>query len=157
MLILIFALKLDWLPVSERGSLQNLILPALTLSIGLSSVLLQITRGSMIEVLNEDYLRTARAKGASFFRLWFKHALRNALMPVITVAGLQFGAVLTGTVIVETVFDWPGIGTLLFQAIQQRDYPLVQGCVLVVASIYVLVNLLTDVAYAAANPRIRFT
>lgn len=157
MLILVFAIELDLLPVSERGGWDNLILPAVTLAWSLSSVLMQTTRASMIEVSREDYLNTARAKGASPFRVWFKHALGNALMPIITVLGLQFGALLTGTVIIETIYDWPGIGTLLFQGIQQRNYPVVQGCVLFIACVYVLVNVLTDFAYAVANPKVRLS
>ncbi len=157
MLILFFAIYLDIFPVSERESAISVILPAITLASGLSSILMQTTRASMIEVLHEDYLRTARAKGASRFRIYFRHALRNALMPVITIMGLQFGALLTGTVIIETIFDWPGIGTLLFEGIQQRNYPLVQGCVLFIAFIYVAVNFVTDIAYALADPRVKFT
>lgn len=155
MLILLFAIKLDWLPVSERGGIESVILPALTLGFGLSAILAQVTRASMIEVVKEDYINVARAKGSSPARLWFKHALANAMMPIITIIGLQFGALLTGTVIVETIFDWPGLGTLLFQAIQSRNYPLVQGCVLFIAFTYVAVNLITDLAYAAANPKVR--
>lgn len=157
MLILFFAIKLDWLPVSERGGIEHAILPALTLSLGLAAILTQVTRASMLEVVREDFVNVARAKGAGPVRLWFKHALSNAMMPIITIIGLQFGALLTGTVIVETIFDWPGVGTLLFQSIQQRNYPLVQGCVLFIAFTYVAVNLLTDLAYAAANPKVRLS
>jgi peptide/nickel transport system permease protein len=157
MLILVFAIKLDWLPVSERGGIEHVILPALTLSFGLAAILTQVTRASMIEVVREDFVNVARAKGAGPIRLWFKHALSNAMMLIITIIGLQFGALLTGTVIVETIFDWPGVGTLLFQSIQQRNYPLVQGCVLFIAFTYVAVNLLTDLAYAVANPKVRLS
>ncbi len=157
MLILLFAINLDWLPVSERGGPEHVILPALTLALSLSAILTQVTRASMIEVVREDYVNVARAKGSGPLRLWFKHALANAMMPIITIIGLQFGALLTGTVIVETIFDWPGVGTLLFQSIQQRNYPLVQGCVLFIAFTYVAVNLLTDLAYAAANPKVRLS
>lgn len=157
MLILIFAINLDWFPVSDRGGLENLILPATTLAFALSAILTQVTRASMIEVVREEFINVARAKGAGPLRLWFKHALANAMMPIITIIGLQFGALLTGTVIVETIFDWPGVGTLLFQSIQQRNYPLVQGCVLFIAFTYVFVNLLTDLAYAAANPKVRLS
>lgn len=157
MLILFFAIKLDWLPVSERGGFEHAILPALTLSLGLAAILTQVTRASMLEVVREDFINVARAKGAGPTRLWFKHALANAMMPIITIIGLQFGALLTGTVIVETIFDWPGVGTLLFQSIQQRNYPLVQGCVLFIAFTYVAVNLITDLAYAAANPKVRLS
>lgn len=157
LLVSIFALKLDLLPISERGGIEHLILPAVTLSLGLMAVLTQVTRASMLEVMKEDFVRTARAKGASAFQIYFRHALANAAIPIITVSALQFGAVLTGTVIVETIFDWPGLGTLLFQGIQNRDYPLVQGCVLVVAFIYVLVNLVAELLYAVANPKVRLT
>ncbi len=155
MLVSIFALKLDLLPISERGGIEHLILPATTLSLGLMAILTQVTRASMLEVMKEDFVRTAKAKGASTAQVYFGHALANAAIPIITVSALQFGAVLTGTVIVETIFDWPGLGTLLFQGIQSRDYPLVQGCVLVVALIYVLVNLLAELLYAWANPKVR--
>lgn len=157
MLILLFAINLDWFPVSERGGFEHVILPAMTLALSLSAILTQVTRASMIEVVREDYVNVARAKGSGPLRLWFKHALANAMMPIITIIGLQFGALLTGTVIVETIFDWPGVGTLLFQSIQQRNYPLVQGCVLFIAFTYVAVNLLTDLAYAAANPKVRLS
>ncbi len=157
MLILLFAIKLDWLPVSERGGFEHVILPAMTLALGLAAILTQVTRASMIEVVREDFVNVARAKGAGPMRLWFKHALANAMMPIITIIGLQFGALLTGTVIVETIFDWPGVGTLLFQSIQQRNYPLVQGCVLFIAFTYVAVNLITDLAYAIANPKVRLS
>ncbi len=155
MLVLLISVQLDLLPVSERGGFDHLLLPAITLAWSLSSVLMQITRASMLETTQEDYIRVARAKGVAPFSLFFKHALANAIMPVITMAGLQFGALLTGTVVIETIFDWPGIGTLLFQAIQQRDYPMVQGCVLIMALIYVFVSLATDIAYQIANPRLR--
>lgn len=155
LLVYIFALKLDILPVSERGGVDHLVLPAITLAIGLTAVLAQVTRAAMLEVLGEDFVTTARAKGASTKRIYFRHALANALMPVITVSALQFGAVLTGTIIVETIFDWPGLGTLLFQAIQQRDYPTVQGTVLVIALTYAAVNIAADLAYARANPKVR--
>ena len=157
LLVYIFAIKLDWLPVSERGDFKHLILPAVTLSIGLVAILSQVTRAAMLEVMNEDFVRTARAKGASNFAIYFRHAFANASIPIITVTALQFGAVLTGTVIVETIFDWPGLGTLLFQGIQTRDYPVIQGTVLVIAVIYALVNLAADLLYAAANPKLRST
>lgn len=154
-LVYVFAMRLDWLPVSERGGIDHLLLPALSLAIPLGAVILRMTRAAMLEVVNEDYIRTARAKGLSENKIFFKHGLRNALIPVVTIIGLQLGALLTGTVITETIFDWPGIGTLLFGSIQRRDYPVVQGCVLFVACIYVFVNLLTDVAYGIVNPKIR--
>lgn len=155
LLIYVFSMQLDWLPVSERSGWDSLVLPALSLAIPLSAVILRIARASMLEVTSDDYIRTARAKGLSERRVYLNHALRNALIPVITIVGLQLGALLTGTVVTETIFDWPGLGTLLLSAIQQRDYPVVQGCVLFIALIYVLVNFLTDLAYGLANPRIR--
>lgn len=154
-LVYIFAMRLDLLPVSERGGIDHLILPALSLSLPLGAVILRMTRASMLEVVNEDYMRTARSKGASERTVFFRHGLRNALMPIVTIVGLQLGALLTGTVITETIFDWPGLGTLLYTAIQARDYPVVQGCVLFVACIYVFVNFLTDLAYGLVNPRVR--
>lgn len=157
MLILVFSIQLDWLPVSEREGFESLVLPSLSLGIALSAVLLRMTRASLLEVIKEDYIRTARAKGASQLSVYFKHALRNALMPIITILGLQFGALLTGTVLTETIFDWPGVGTLFFQSIQQRNYPLIQGCVLFISLTYVLVNFLTDVAYSLANPKVRLS
>ncbi|MEZ4870849.1 MAG: ABC transporter permease [Bdellovibrionales bacterium] len=155
MLIWGFAIHWDLLPVSERGDISHLVLPSLSLAIPLGSVLIRMTRASVIEVMNEDYIRTAQAKGLSQLAMYFKHALKNAMIPILTTLGLQLGALLTGTVITETIFDWPGIGTLLFNSIQQRDYPLVQGCILFVAVIYLLVNLLTDLAYAFVNPKVR--
>ncbi len=155
--VYLFALKLDWLPVSERGGIDHLVLPALTLSLVLIAVLAQVTRAAMLEILNEDFVRTAKAKGASKTRIYFRHVLANAAIPIITVSALQFGAVLTGTVIVETIFDWPGLGTLLFQAIQSRDYPVVQATVLVIALIYAAVNVGADSLYAVANPKVRLT
>ena len=155
MLILIFAIQLDWFPVSERGGIEHLVLPAFSLALALSAIIMRMTRTSMLEVIREDYIRTAKSKGLNKVKIYFKHALRNALMPVITIVGLQFGALLTGTVITETIFDWPGIGTLFFGAIQERNYPLVQACILVVSLTYVFVNLVVDIAYAAVNPQVR--
>jgi peptide/nickel transport system permease protein len=155
MLILIFAIQLDWFPVSERGGIEHLVLPAFSLALALSAIIMRMTRTSMLEVIREDYIRTAKSKGLNKIKIYFKHALRNALMPVITIVGLQFGALLTGTVITETIFDWPGIGTLFFSAIQERNYPLVQACILVVSLTYVFVNLVVDIAYAAVNPQVR--
>ncbi len=154
-LVFAFAVQFDWFPVSERGGLDHLALPALSLAIPLGSVILRMTRAAMFEVMHEDYIRTARAKGAGEKRIYFRHALRNALVPIVTVLTLQLGALLTGTVITETIFDWPGIGSVLYAAIQRRDYPVVQGAILVVAIIYVLVNLLGDLLYAVVNPRVR--
>lgn len=155
MLIYIFAILLDWFPVSDRGGLVHLVLPAVSLALPLGAVIVRMTRASVIEVLNEDYIRTARSKGLSDGPVYFKHALRNALIPITTIIGLQIGALLTGTVITETIFDWPGLGSLIFTAIQRRDYPLVQGCVLFIATIYILVNLATDLFYGVVNPRVR--
>lgn len=157
LLVWIFSIQFDIFPVSGRNELWSVVLPALSMALQLSAVLIQTTKTSMNDVIHEDFVRVARAKGAPPSTVYFKHALSNAITPVITVMGLQFGALLTGAVIVETVFDWPGVGLLLFQAIQQRNYPLVQGCVLLIATTYVLVNLLTDLMYAYANPRVRYT
>lgn len=155
MLILVFAVWLDWLPVNERGGLAHLVLPAITLGTALAALLSRMTRTSLVEALSEDYVRTARAKGLSGWRVVMGHALRNALIPVVTVAGLQIGALLSGAIITESIFDWPGLGSLLLEGILQRDYPLVQGCVLVIALSYVLVNLATDLLYGWIDPRIR--
>jgi peptide/nickel transport system permease protein len=157
MMILVFSIYLDLLPVSGRGNVTHVVLPAVCLGLSLSAILMRMTRASMLEVIKEDYIRTAVSKGVSKTTLYFKHALRNALMPVITIVGLQFGTLLTGTVITETIFDWPGIGSLFFEAIQQRNYPVVQGCVLFISLTYVFVNLLTDLAYALANPKVRLS
>ena len=154
-LVYVFAMKFDLLPVSERGGIDHLILPALSLALPLGAVIVRMTRASMLEVINEDYMRTARSKGLSERAVYFHHGLRNALSPIVTIVGLQLGALLTGTVITETIFDWPGLGTLLYSAIQRRDYPVIQGCVLFVACIYVLVNFLTDLAYGMVNPKVR--
>lgn len=157
MLIWLFAILLPWFPVSERGGIEHLILPALSLALPLGAIIMRMTRASMLEVIKEDYIRTAQAKGISKHRVYFRHALRNALMPIITIVGLQIGALLTGTVITETIFDWPGLGTLLFNAIQSRDYPVVQGCILLISLTYVFVNLLTDIAYGVADPKVRMS
>ncbi len=156
LLIWVFALKIDLFPVSERGTIGHVILPALTLSSGIIAILLRMTRTSMLDVIREDYIRVAKAKGLNSFKLYFVHALINAIFPLLTIIGLILGALLTGTVIIETIFDWPGIGTLIYEAIQQRDYPVVQGCVLVISLIYVLVNLLTDLSYKVFNPKVSF-
>jgi ABC-type dipeptide/oligopeptide/nickel transport system permease component len=155
LLILLFSLWLGWTPVSGREGLDSLALPALTLGASLAAVLARMVRGSLLEVLGEDFIRTGRAKGLSAWAVLRRHALRNAWLPVLTLLGLQLGALLGGAVITETVFSWPGVGALLVQAIQQRDYPVVQGCVLLVSLIYVLVNTLTDLLYAWVDPRIR--
>ena len=155
LLIILFSFRLGWLPVSGREGAASLVLPALTLGTALSAILVRMTRASMLDVLGEDYLRTARAKGVGRGAVIARHALRNALLPVVTIVGLQFGALLSGAVITENVFAWPGVGTLLIQAITARDYPLVQGCVLVIALCYVAVNFLTDALYALIDPRVR--
>ena len=154
-LMLIFAVWLGWLPVSGMDSRTSIILPAVTLGLGLSAILTRMTRTSLLEVLNDDYIRTARAKGLSEKAVIMRHALRAALLPIITIVGLQMGSLLAGTVITETVFSWDGIGRLLVESIEKRDYPVTQACVLVVALSYVLVNALTDILYRFADPRIR--
>jgi len=156
MLMLIFAVWLGWLPVSGMESRTSIILPALTLGFGLSAILTRMTRTSLLEVLNDDYIRTARAKGLDEKTVILRHALRAALLPIITIVGLQMGSLLAGTVITETIFSWDGIGRLLVESIEKRDYPVTQACVLVVALSYVLVNLLTDVLYRLADPRVKF-
>jgi peptide/nickel transport system permease protein len=155
LLIILFSFRLGWLPVSGREGAASLVLPALTLGTALAAILVRMTRASMLDVLGEDYLRTARAKGVGERTVIARHALRNALLPVVTIVGLQFGALLSGAVITENVFAWPGVGTLLIQAITARDYPLVQGCVLVISLCYVAVNFLTDVLYSIIDPRVR--
>lgn len=155
LLIWLFAIEWDVLPMGERDNLLNLILPSISLSIGIIALITRMTRSSMLDVLAEDYIRVAKAKGLPPWMMYFKHALINAIIPVLTVLGLVMGALLTGAVIVETIFDWPGIGLLMFQAIQNRDYPVVQGCVLFVSLIYVASNFFTDLAYGFFNPKIR--
>ncbi len=156
MLMLIFAVWLGWLPVSGMESNASIVLPALTLGFGLSAILTRMTRTSLLEVLNDDYIRTARAKGISEPNVIIRHALRAALLPIITIVGLQMGSLLAGTVITETIFSWDGIGRLLVESIEKRDYPVTQTCVLVVALSYVLVNLFTDILYRLADPRVKF-
>jgi len=156
MLMMIFALWLDLLPVSGMESGTAVILPALTLGFGLAAILTRMTRASMLEVLHEDFIRTARAKGLTERAVILRHALRAALLPIVTVLGLQMGSLLAGTVITETVFSWDGIGRLLVESIEKRDYPVTQACVLVVALIYVMVNLATDIIYTKIDPRVRF-
>lgn len=155
LLILLFAIALGWFPVSGRNGLESLVLPAITLGTALAAILSRMIRASLLEVLNEDYIRTAKAKGLSRFRIVGLHALRNAMLPVITLIGLQIGALLAGAVITEIVFSWPGIGQLTIEAIQKRDYPVVQACILLISSTYVVVNTLTDIVYGILDPRIR--
>ena len=154
-LILIFAIKLGWLPVSGAGGLDHLVLPAITMGGALAAILTRMVRTSMLEELGQDYIRTARAKGLPERTVVYRHALRNAMIPVLTVLGLQFGALLAGAIVTETIFSWPGIGRLTIQAINNRDYYLVQGCILAIGLTYVAVNVLTDLLYSVANPRIR--
>ena len=156
LLMIIFSIELGWLPVSGRGSMIHLILPSLTLGMAMAVILTRMIRSSLLETIHEEYIQTARAKGLSEQRVWLKHALRNSLLSVITILGLQFGALLAGSIITETIFTWPGIGRLTIQAIQTRDYPLAQGCVLVIATSYLLVNLLTDILYHIVDPRISY-
>ena len=154
-LILFFAIKLGVLPVSGSGTLDHLVLPAITLGGALAAILTRMVRTSMLEELGQDYVRTARAKGLPERTVVYRHALRNAMIPVLTVVGLQFGALLAGAIVTETIFSWPGIGRLTIQAISNRDYYLVEGCILAIGLTYVAVNFLTDLLYSVANPRIR--
>ncbi len=155
MLIIIFSIKLDLLPVSERSGLSSYILPAVTLGTALMALLSRITRTSILEILKEDYIKTARAKGLSEWRIVLKHVLRNAYLPVLTILGLQFSTLLTGAIVTESIFDWPGLGSLVLEALNQRDYPLVQGCILFFALSYLLINLATDILYLFLDPRIK--
>ena len=154
-LILVFSVILGWLPVSGRGGILHLVLPAFTLGAALAAILTRMVRTSVIEELSADYIRTARAKGLTESAVLFRHAFRNALIPILTILGLQFGTLLAGTIVTESIFAWPGIGRLAVQAIGARDYPLLQGCILLIAVSYVIVNLLTDFVYAAVDPRVR--
>lgn len=155
LLMLVFAIWLGWLPVSGMESANAIVLPALTLGLGLSAILTRMTRTSLLEVLSDDYIRTARAKGLSERVVVMRHALRAALLPIITIVGLQMGSLLAGAVITETIFSWDGVGRLLVESIEKRDYPVTQACVLVVALSYVLVNFVTDLLYRWADPRVR--
>jgi len=157
MLMIIFAVRLEWLPVAGYEGWQYVILPGITLAAGPAAVLARLTRSSMLEVLNQDFVRTARAKGLREQTVVVKHALKNSLIPVVTVLGLQFGHLMGGAVITESVFAWPGVGRLVVDAILARDFPVVQGTVLVIALGFVLVNLIVDVLYAYLDPRIRLT
>jgi ABC-type dipeptide/oligopeptide/nickel transport system permease component len=156
LLILLFAVTLRWLPPSGYGSLRFLVLPALTLGMRSIAFLARMTRSAMMEALNADFVRTARAKGLGEWVVTIKHALRNALIPIITVLGLDFGAYLTGSILTETIFSWPGIGRYVVNAISRRDLPAIQGAVLFLSTVFVLVNLLTDLAYAKADPRVSY-
>ncbi len=154
-LILLFSIQLGWLPVSGREGLAHLVLPAATMGAALAAILTRMVRTSMMEELSADYVRTARAKGLPERRVLFRHAFPNALIPIVTIIGLQFGTLLAGAIVTESIFAWPGVGRLTVQAIQARDYPLLQGCILVISFSYVLVNLVTDAIYAAVDPRVR--
>lgn len=154
-LILVFSLWLGWFPVSGREGAGSIILPALTLGSAMSAILSRMVRATLLEVLNEDYIRTARAKGLSERVVIWRHAMRNAMLPIVTLLGLQLGALLGGAVITEVVFSWPGLGQLTVESIQSRDYPVVQACVLLISLTYVLVNTLTDFVYGWFDPRIR--
>ena len=154
-LILFFAIFLGWLPVSGSGTVFHLVLPAITMGGALAAILTRMVRTSMLEELGQDYIRTARAKGLPERTVVYRHALRNAMIPVLTVIGLQFGALLAGAIVTETIFSWPGIGRLTITAISNRDYYLVQGCILAIGLTYVAVNFLTDLLYSVVNPRIR--
>jgi ABC-type dipeptide/oligopeptide/nickel transport system permease component len=156
LLILLFSISLGWFPVSGTGTPLYAVLPSFTLGLALAAILVRMIRSSMLEELQSDYIRTARAKGTSERTILWRHALPNAMLPVLTILGLQFGSLLTGAIITETIFSWPGIGRLLIQAIYSRDYPLVQGCILVFASLYALVNLIVDLLYGVLDPRIQF-
>jgi ABC-type dipeptide/oligopeptide/nickel transport system permease component len=154
LLILVFSVLVGWLPVSGRGGISHLVLPAVTLGAALAAILTRMVRTSVMEELSSDYVRTARAKGLSEPAVLFHHAFRNALIPILTILGLQFGTLLAGTIVTESIFSWPGIGRLAVQAIEARDYPLLQGCILLIAVSYVLVNLLTDLVYGLVDPRV---
>jgi ABC-type dipeptide/oligopeptide/nickel transport system permease component len=156
LLILLFAVTLRWLPPSGYGSLRFLALPALTLGMRSIAFLARMTRSAMLEALSADFVRTARAKGLNEWIVTLKHALRNALIPIITVLGLDFGAYLTGSILTETIFSWPGIGRYVVNAISRRDLPAIQGAVLFLSTVFVVVNLITDLAYAKADPRVSY-
>lgn len=156
LLMMVFALELNWLPASGRGTWRHLVLPAATVGIASAAFIARITRGAVLETLGQDYVRTARSKGVPARAVVARHALRNALLPIVTVVGLQLGGLLGGAVLTETVFAWPGVGRMLVDAIIARDLPLVQGTVLIVSLLFLLVNLAVDLSYAAINPRVRY-
>jgi peptide/nickel transport system permease protein len=157
LLMIIFSLNLGWLPLTGRGGFSHLVLPALTLGTAMAAVLARMLRQSLVQVREADYMRTARGKGLSAMEALVKHGLRNALTPVVSLLGLQAGALLTGSIITEVIFSWPGLGRLMIGAINARDYPVVEGCVLAFALTYVLINMLTDVLYGVIDPRVRIT
>jgi ABC-type dipeptide/oligopeptide/nickel transport system permease component len=155
LMVYLFAIKLDLLPVGGRDGFEYLILPAITMGAALAAILTRMVRSSVIEELGEDYVRTARAKGLGERPVIYKHVLKNGLIPVVTVLGLQFGVLLAGAIITETIFSWPGLGRLTVDAINARDYPVVQGCILMIALTYIVANVLTDFAYRLLDPRIK--
>lgn len=155
MMVLLFSIVLGWLPSSGYGTFQHLILPALTIGTSAMALIARMTRSSMLEVVRQDYIRTARAKGLSEMVVIYRHALKNALIPIVTVIGLQFGSLLGGAVLTETIFSWPGVGRLMVEAIRQKDFPVVQGGVLLLAVTFSLVNLVVDILYAYIDPRIK--
>ncbi len=156
MLILLFSVMLGWLPVAGRGTMLHLILPAVTLGASMAAIIARMTRSSMLEVLQQDFITTARAKGLREQIVVYKHALKNALIPVITIIGLQFGTLLSGAILTETVFAWPGLGRLMVEAIAHRDFPVVQGAVLLFGTVFVFINLFVDILYSFLDPRIRY-
>ena len=155
LLIWIFAIYWPLLPVSEQTGWSHYVLPSVSLSLPLGSALLQMSRASLLEIINQDYIRTARSKGLGFFKIYFKHAFKPSLVPLVTILSLQFAALLSGVVIVEMIFDWPGLGLLFFQSISRRDYPVIQACVLVITLIYLAVNILADISYSIIHPKMR--
>lgn len=157
LMIMLFSVKLHWLPTGGYGGIEFLILPAIALGMRFMALIARLLRSSLIEVMNADYIRTAKAKGLKSKRVIVKHALRNSLLPVVTVIGLQMGALLGGSVVTETVFAWPGVGQLLVQAITYRDFPLVQATIIMLAAVFVLINLAVDILYAFIDPRISYT
>jgi peptide/nickel transport system permease protein len=156
LLMIVFSIHLGWTPVSGHGRVGHLVLPSITLGLGMAAIIVRILRANLIETARREFVQTARAKGLPERKVWLKHVLRNALLPVVTILSLQFGGLLAGSVITETIFGWPGIGRLTVQAIQTRDYPVVQGCVLVIATSYVVINFLADMLYKLVDPRVRY-
>ncbi len=155
LLVLFFSFQLGWFPISERTGILSYVLPSITLGLSMAAILSRMTRASFLDVLSQEYITTAHAKGLHPIKVYMKHGLRNGLIPVITILGLQLGSLLAGTIITETIFDWPGVGELLYRGIQSRDYPTVQGCVLFIAFLFVMANTLADIAYTVVNPKIR--
>ncbi|PEL11177.1 nickel ABC transporter permease [Bacillus sp. AFS017336] len=155
LLILVFSVKLSWFPIADGTGLRSLILPAITLGVVMSTMISRLTRNGMVEVLSNDFIRTARSKGLEERHILFRHAFRNVLIPIITVIGLQIAALLGGTVIIEQVFNWPGLGTLSIGAIMSRDFPMIQGTVLFMGAVYVSVNILVDIVYSIIDPRVK--